>query len=99
MSVKRYSGDVELRIELRNGSYYASLRAPKQHFRGILNVRDALALTPYLRPSSSAAMDEVALSFIQWTEREHGRLPVEEDENGNLVVRRQFISPCPVRVA
>ena len=108
----RYSGDVEVRIQyggagyLKNrdipyfdpsgeGFYYAHIRAPHVRDAAILSLRE-VGLTRKQDPKSSDAYDAAALAFLKWAELHVGELPVELDGN-DIVVRRVFQSPCPVR--
>ena len=108
----RYSGDVEVRMQyggagyLKNrdipyfdpsgeGFYYAHIRAPHVRDAAILSLRE-VGLTRKQDPKSSDAYDTAALAFLKWAELHVGELPVELDGN-DIVVRRVFQSPCPVR--
>ena len=79
------------------GFYYAHIRAPHVRDTAILSLRE-VGLTQKQKqdPRSSDAYDAAALAFLKWAELHEGELPVELDGN-DIVVRRVFQSPCPVR--
>lgn len=90
---KRYSGDVEVRIE-HEGSrrYVATVRAPDERGRAIVNDRGASG-----DPSSPEAYDRVArLVLAKADEAAGGTLPLERDGRGRPLIRRTYQSPCPV---
>ena len=79
------------------GFYYAHIRAPRVRDAAILSLREAgLTQKQKQDPRSSDAYDAAALAFLKWAELHVGELPVELDGN-DIVVRRVFQSPCPVR--
>ena len=96
---KRYSGDVELRIEYGDdGFYYAAIRSPGERGRAILSAREIGLTRKYFfgEPMNTPeAFDKAALAFLQLTEKRNRDLPIEYDESGHIVIRRSFQAPCP----
>lgn len=80
------------------GLYYATIRAPGQRGRAILSPREVgLSRKQQKEPRSPESFDEAALSFIEWAEMNLGELPIETDDKNQMIIRRRFQSPCPVR--
>ena len=87
----RYSGDVEIRLHhLGRGKYHAKLRAPG------LRANGDLTATGRLRASftSPEAYDVMAIRFLVMAAKQG--FPVLYEE-GEMVLRRTFQSPCPYR--
>ena len=82
------------------GFYFATIRAPGVRNAAILSEREiglpkwSLTRKP---PTSSESFDNAAEAFLKWAEIHVGALPVELDNKNQIVVRRVFQSPCPVR--
>jgi len=103
----RYSGDVEVRIrEIRlkgQRAFYANFR--------VTSGRASLGKRPYRAAAVSsfremgvgprarltpATYDQAAMAFLAWAQQnERGRLPLDMDRKGKIVLRRIFQSPCP----
>ena len=102
----RYSGDVEVRIQRRGDSYEAGVRWPGQRSSATISAWD-LGVGPEgwlgaVTPSTQRALsqpetyDRAAYLAVRSVEERLGqRLPVEIEE-GRMVVRRRFQSPCPI---
>lgn len=96
---KRYSGDVELRIEYGNdGFYYAAIRSPGERGRAILSAKEVGLTRKYYfggKMNTPDAFDSAAIAFLQLTEKRNRALPIEFDEKGKIIIRRTFQAPCP----
>jgi hypothetical protein len=102
----RYSGDIEVRISVirTKGTrvFHASFR--NLSLRGMarpgIRARAVLSFSevgiPPRAALSSAAYDRTAKAFFELAKRHERRLDLEMDEDGAIVVRRVFQSPCPV---
>lgn len=90
---KRYSGDVELRIEWREDppGYYAQIRAPGKRARAFLPWKMVRAT----EPTTPEAYDEAAKKILAFALRED-ELPVSREQDGNVEVARVFVAPCPI---
>lgn len=97
----RYSGDVEVRVSYRDGIYHGAVRASGFRAKGTLTPRQA-GLTRKQVPGSSEAYDAVALTFLKEARalarrQPGGELPFSYEED-DIVLRRTFQAPCPIRI-
>ena len=98
MGAKRYSGDVELRIEPRVWQddiwYVFHVTAPGMRRRAVLSRREAKIGAD--DPRDPASYDSAARELLKRGLEYDPDLPVEVDGN-RIVVRRVFQSPCPAK--
>lgn len=98
MSARRFSGDVEIRIEprvyKREVWYVASIAAPYHRSRAVLSLREA-GLGKSDDPRDSESYDKAASAFLKLAQDHGANLPVEM-EGRKILVRRVFRSPCHV---
>jgi len=87
----RYSGDVEIRMNLsrskRGNVYEVSVRWPRGRAHGEVPLKRAL--------HGPEAFDKLALAALRTVLKKYPKLPVEH-EHGTLSIRRVFQAPCPI---
>ncbi len=88
---KRYSGDVEVRVQwIPRGRFYTwSTRSPYGRANGRIRLKSEAKIR---EPASSETYDRVASYVLSRMPSE----PVELDDNGRVLVRRLFQAPCPI---
>ncbi len=90
----RYSGDVVVRVLHLHGTRYSvSLSSPRTRLSQEIDV----AVKRRENPASSESYDRVARALLIAASHRVSSLPVERDERGEIVVRRVFQAPCPLR--
>lgn len=94
----RYSGDIEVRIVWKGRAYDVRVRGPRIRGGGSMTLAElGLARKAQQNPSSSEAYDEAVRRIIEGLEDSHGSLPISRDSQGEILVARVFVSPCPQR--
>jgi hypothetical protein len=86
----RYCGDVEVRMRHLGGNRYrVRVCTP--------SAAHSRELTFPFRGSDPESYDQIALALIKACLRSNPKTPVERDERGQIVIRRVFQAPCPIR--
>lgn len=93
----RYSGDMEVRLSFVEGHYQAKLRSPGFRAQGSLSARE-VGLTRKQGSSTPEAYDQAALAFLKLAVRMAPALRRVLVIEGDIVIRRTFQAPCPVRI-
>jgi hypothetical protein len=90
----RYSGDVEIRVQYREGRYHGSVRSPGFRGRGIVSLRASGS------PTSPENYDRAAALILREAQAFARKIHVALHVSGTLrgpKISRTFQSPCPYR--
>jgi len=96
----RYSGDCEVRVMFVGDRFVGRMRAPKLPlFKGALTRRDVdrlVGVKSRAEPGTPESYDRAAAAFFLVSEQKHGkRLPLDR-RRSQILIRRVFVSPCPL---
>lgn len=95
----RYSGDCEVRVIFVEAMFVGRVRTPRSLVKGSISARDVDRLIgdkKRVRPGTPESYDRAALAMLVLAQiRLRKRLPVDRRQN-RILIRRVFVSPCPI---